>query len=162
MNFNIRKTRLEDMAGVMDAHRRSILELCSKDYRSDQIQAWANINYSKDIWQRNVESEFHYVVERENQIEGFCHARIHENGIGEIQGLYFTNKISGLGIGRKIFEHSMKHFYEHKCPRVQITGTKTAKGFYEKMGFRVIEESVIPIRGVDVECFRMELILSSV
>ncbi len=159
MNFNIRKTKLEDMAGVMDAHRRSILELCSKDYRPEQIQAWANVNYSKDIWQRNIELEFHYVIEREKQIEGFCHSRIHDDGTGEIKGLYFTKKISGLGLGRKVFELCMRHIYERNCPTVLITATKTAKGFYEKMGFRIVQEAVIPIRGIEVECFRMEMVL---
>ena len=43
MDYKIRKTKLEEMKSVEDAHRRSILEICSKDYTSDQIEKFAGV-----------------------------------------------------------------------------------------------------------------------
>ena len=46
----IRKAKLDDMKSVMRAHTLSIEEICSKDYTSEQIAKWADVNYSNDVW----------------------------------------------------------------------------------------------------------------
>lgn len=159
MHYSIRKARLEDMESVMKAHKLSIEQICSKDYSEFQISKWADVNYSTDVWVKSVTDELHYVVELEGSIQGFCHSKVHENGDGEIKGLYFTKAISGRGIGRELFELSMKNLIENHCSRVFIFATKTAKGFYQKMGFNEIEALTINVRGADLECFRMEKLL---
>lgn len=60
---------------------------------------------------------------------------------------------------KEAFNLSMDHLIEKKCPRVFITATKTAKGFYEKMGFTVTEPSNISIRGITLECYNMEKLI---
>lgn len=149
-NIIIRKSKIEDIEQVMDAHKRSIVELCSNDYNEEQIDCWSNVNYSHDIWSRSVNDEYHLVVEKNNKIEGFCHACVHEGAIGEIRGLYFTSEIAGLGYGRKIFKKSIDYLRDNDCNKVVITGTKTAKPFYEKMGFSCIEEKSLNIRGTNL------------
>ncbi len=159
MNYTIRKTQINDMTEVMRAHKLSIEKICSNDYTSEQISRWADLNYSDEICKMSVTEELHYVVEINNKIEGFCHSAIYPNGEGEIKGLYFTKQAAGNGIGKEVFNLSMKHFLEKKCSRIFITATKTAKGFYEKMGFTVTEPSLISIRGITLECYTMEKIL---
>ena len=155
MNYLIRRARLEDMQAVMRAHKLSIEEMCSKDYSPFQISKWADVNYQKEIWEKSVNSDLHYVIEVDGVIEGFCHSKVHENGDGEIKGLYFTKKLSGKGIGREVFDLSMKFLEENHCSQVFIFGTKTAKGFYERMGFKEVEPTIIHVRGADLECFKM-------
>lgn len=159
INYAIRKSRIADMADVMKAHKLSIEQVCAKDYSSEQVSKWANINYSEDIWKKSVTEELHYVIEINNKIEGFCHSAVHQNGEGEIKGLYFTKLAVGKGIGKEAFNLAMNHLIERKCPRVFITATKTAKGFYEKMGFTVTEPSNISIRGITLECYNMEKLI---
>ncbi|MCB9091396.1 MAG: GNAT family N-acetyltransferase [Halobacteriovoraceae bacterium] len=155
----IRKSKLEDLNEVMDAHRRSILELCSKDYDENQIKCWSSINYSSDIWECSVNKEFHLVLEKNNKIEGFCHACVHGNSVGEIKGLYFTKEIAGQGYGRKVIEKSLDYLKKYNCNKCIISGTKTAKPFYEKMGFNCIEDQTLNIRGADLTCYKMEMYL---
>lgn len=155
----IRNTLVEDMKAVMDAHRRSIIELCSKDYNDEQIKCWSTVKYSLDIWKCSVNDEFHLVVEKDGRIEGLCHACIHSEGVGEIKGLYFTKEIAGQGYGRKAFEQSLEFLKEGRCKKVIITGTKTARPFYEKMGFSCINERSLNIRGSDLICYSMEMYL---
>ena len=109
MNYIIRKTQIKDMDSVMDAHRRSIRELCINDYKQDQIDKWSDINYSQDIWSRSINDEYHTVVVVDGKIEGLCHAKVHGNNEGSIVGLYLTPVIHGLGIGREVFEMAMKY-----------------------------------------------------
>jgi hypothetical protein len=50
MQYVIRKAKLDDMKSVMRAHILSIEEICSKDYTSEQVAKWADVNYSNDVW----------------------------------------------------------------------------------------------------------------
>lgn len=153
--ITIRRSVREDMKAVMDAHRRSIVELCSKDYNDEQIKCWSSVNYNQDIWERSVNDEYHLVLEKDRRIEGFCHACIHPDGLGEIRGLYFTKEIAGQGYGRKVFEQSLEFLRVGGCKKIIITGTKTAKPFYEKMGFSCEKERTLNIRGTDLVCYDM-------
>lgn len=159
MKYKIRKSTLEDIYGVQEAHKRSIIEMCSGDYSREQIEKYADINYSKEIWEKSVTSEFLLVVEANDKIEGFCHAKININGEAHIVGLYLTKAIAGKGIGSEIFEMAMEYLKKYNPPKIYLTGTITAKGFYEKMGFLVVEKRQISIRGAMLDCFNMEKII---
>lgn len=153
----IRKAILQDKRSVEAAHIRSIREVCSKDYSADQIEKWSAIKYSDDIWHNTVNRDCCYLVVKGSVTYGFCHAKIHENNRGEIVGLYFTPEIIGQGLGRTVFDKCMTYLDEHLTKTIFIRGTKTARGFYEAMGFKVIESGTLQIRGAEIAYYYMEL-----
>lgn len=152
----LRKVERLDIEKVMECHRRSIREICVKDYSHDQIQKWSNINYSMDIWKNTVERDCCYVYERDDKILGFCHAMLRENEVGEIVGMYFVPEIQGLGLGRKIFNLCIDYLKENNVKKVIIHGTKTAKAFYESMGFNCLGKKEVNIRGAIIESYDFE------
>lgn len=156
MDYKIRKTKMEEMKAVEDAHRRSIKKICSKDYSPEQIEKFAAVKYTEDRWEHSINNDYHIVVEKDGVVEGMCHAKVHENGEGEIVGLYFTDKVIGRGIGRKVMEFAFEYMKEHKAKKFFLNGTITAKPFYEKMGFQVVEKKKASIRGTEIDCFLME------
>jgi len=156
MNIKIRKTNLEDMKAVEDAHRRSIQNICSKDYTSHEIEKFSAVKYSTDIWENSIHNDYHIVIERDGIIEGMCHAKMNDNRIGEIVGLYITDKVIGTGCGRKLTEMAFEYLLKFNPIKITLTGTKTAKPFYEKMGFKEIEEKIVDIRGAQLTCYQME------
>lgn len=159
MEIKIRKSTIEDMSAVMDAHRRSSLELCSKDYSNEQVSLWSDVKYNSEIWENSVNNEYHLVVEKDGKVEGLCHAKVDDKGNGHIVGLYFTPVIEGKGLGRKAFEMAIQYLKDKGAPKISIIGTITAKGFYEKMGFNVVSKSQIAVRGTVLDCFEMEMCL---
>ena len=156
MNYKIRKSKIADMRSVEDAHRRSILEICSKDYTADQIEKFSGVKYTSDIWDNSINNEYHIVVEVDGKIEGMCHAKLREDGDGEIVGLYFSKVISGQGIGREVVEMAFKYLEQFRLKKIVLTGTVTAKHFYKKMGFVEKVEKKINIRGAEITCYSME------
>jgi putative acetyltransferase len=160
MDYLIRKTSLEDMKSVEDAHRRSILQICSKDYSDEQIEKFSGVKYTSDIWANSINNEYHISIEVKDNIEGLCHAKIREDGDGEIVGLYFTEKVAGQGLGRKVVEMAFDYLYKYDPKRIVLTGTITAKPFYEKMGFVEVEKKQINCRGAILDCFKMEKLLN--
>jgi ribosomal protein S18 acetylase RimI-like enzyme len=89
-----------------------------------------------------------------------CHAKIREDGDGEIVGLYFTKEVAGKGLGREIVEMAFDYLNQYEPKKIVLTGTVTAKSFYEKMGFVETEEKKMNIRGAELTCFKMEKILN--
>jgi len=148
------------MNAVIDAHRRSIIEICSKDYTPEQITKFSEVTYSSDIWKNSVNNDYHVLIEVNGVVEGMCHAGIRKDGNGEILGLYFTKKIAGKGIGREVVEMAFNYLEQFNPPKIVLTGTITAKPFYEKMGFVVIGEEMSEIRGTQLQCFKMERVIS--
>jgi putative acetyltransferase len=159
MDYLIRRARINDMIEVMRAHRLSIKEICSKDYNPEQIEKWSDVKYTNEIWEDSVNKDIYYVIEVDGRIEGFCHSQVHANNVGEIKGLYFTKVVQGTGLGREVFELSMNNLRADGCKTFFIFATKTAKGFYEKMGFREVESLNIQVRGANLECYKMEMSL---
>ena len=155
----IRKSKLEDKQAVKDAHIRSIRQICSKDYTPAQIKAWAQPAYTDDVWVRAINQQLHQVVELNQIIEGFCHSTVHDDGTGEILGLYLTPEVSGLGVGRAIAEQGLDYIKSLTPSKVVVESTITAKGFYQALGFKVLHEICDhEIRGELVKCYRMELL----
>ncbi|MEM7600018.1 MAG: GNAT family N-acetyltransferase [Verrucomicrobiota bacterium] len=152
----IRKSEFEDMDQVVEAHIRSIREICSRDYSPQEIDAYSDVKYSHDVWEKSITQDFHLVVEVDGKVEGFAHAGIHPSNRGEIMGLYFTPAIAGRGIGREIFERMNVFFEDHDVNQVFLTSSKTAKGFYQKMGFSVVDQVIVNICGAGLECYYME------
>ncbi|WP_417334717.1 GNAT family N-acetyltransferase [Halobacteriovorax marinus] len=155
--IKIRKAKVEDMEAVNAAHRRSIKEVCSKDYTAEQIEKWSDVTYALERWKNTIENECCYILEQNNEIYGVCHSKIHDDNRGEIVGLYLTPEVIGKGLGRKIFEKCLSYVKDFKPALVFINGTITAKGFYEAMGFHAVEEKQINIRGADVKIHYMEM-----
>ncbi len=58
----IRRACHEDATNIINAHRRSIRELCSKDYSSDQITAWAGFNFQEEHWHKTMDRDFVWVI----------------------------------------------------------------------------------------------------
>jgi len=149
---------MEDKLAVKEAHIRSIREVCSKNYSSRQIEAWAQPPYSDEMWERALKTQYHQLVEVDGKIEGFCHATVHEDGTGEILGLYLTSKATGLGVGKEIALQALEYIRSHQPKKIIVESTLTAKGFYEKLGFKLDYEILDhKIRGEIIECFRMEM-----
>ena len=159
-NIIIRKATYEDKEQTNEVHRRYIREVCSKDYSSEQIRIWSDVNYSDEIWKRSLEQDIYYVLELDSKIEGFIHGKVHDNNTGEIMGLYFTPTILGKGYGRKSFELVMNEISRKKPQKVIISGTKTARAFYEAMGLKVKEIVQSNIRETVIETCEMELSFS--
>ncbi len=138
----------------------SIRQICSKDYRLDQIEAWSAFQYNYERWASSIKTDHVLVVELDHRVEGFCHAVIHDDRVSEINGLYLSPKVAGRGFGRKLVAAALEHLKNQGSKRVVIKATKTAVGFYRHIGFTPSGlEQFHEIRAAKIECFPMEFTL---
>ena len=158
----IRRACHGDAANIINAHRRSIRELCAKDYSSDQIAAWSQFNFQEEHWRKTMDRDFVWVISNnQDNIFGFGHLKFHEKSEAEIAGLYFVPEVTGQGLGIKIFMLMLDQCRNKNICSIHLTATKTAKAFYEKVGFKQIgPQSNLKISGKDIECFKMQQTLT--
>lgn len=154
----IRRARHSDASDIITAHVRSIREICSKDYTSEQIEAWAGRYSNTGHWCDSMDRDYVWVIEHENKIQGFGHLALMDEFLGEVMGLYFTPELKGKGMGKKIFHIILEEAKSHALREVQLLSTLTARTFYERFGFEEIAGlSNLQMRGVDIPCVPMVL-----
>ncbi|MGZ3771944.1 MAG: GNAT family N-acetyltransferase [Bdellovibrio sp.] len=161
MNCEIRRAVHADAINIINAHRRSIREVCSKDYTAEQVAAWSGLNFKEDRWHQTMDQDLVWVIsDRQNHIFGFGHLQFLENNQAEIAGLYFVPEVIGDGNGKKIVQLMLQECQKRKIQLIKLFATKTARAFYEKVGFKQIgQDAEVKIGGKSIECFRMEMVL---
>ncbi len=158
MVYHIRRARHSDADGIIHAHRESIRRICSKDYTPREIEAWAGRKFRSPLWQDAIDRDFIWIIEHENIVQGFAHFAVMDTENGEVMGLYLTPEVCGKGLAKKLFTKIMEVATEQKLKKINLHATKTAKAFYERMGFlQTGSDTTIEMQGVPIPCFPMEL-----
>ncbi|MBY0416259.1 MAG: GNAT family N-acetyltransferase, partial [Bdellovibrionales bacterium] len=154
----IRRAKYTDATNMISAHRRSIREVCSKDYTPEQIAAWSGRNFQEEHWKKTMDSDHVWVIsDKEDNIYGFGHLKFNQISESEIAGLYFVPEVIGLGIGKTLIKIIFNECKKRSIQTVSLTATKTAKRFYQNAGFEQIGPSAsIKIGGLEIECFNMK------
>lgn len=175
--FQIRRAENADAAGVIAAHRKSIRELCAKDYTQAQIDAWAGRNFREDRWVDTFSKDHVWVIAGSNDlanashqtdsasathsicsIYGFGHLRFHSDSDAEVMGLYFVPEVTGLGFGKKLIQIMKDDCRSQSIQSLHLLSTRTARTFYENEGFLQFgDEKKIAMGDQFVECFQMQI-----
>ena len=163
----IRRAVIADGAGILAAHRESVREIASKDYSPEQVAAWiargmpAEEVLSDLMWQ--IANEWIWVVEVEGVVEGYMHLRAATEGAptnAYLHGLYLTPAVAGRGLGRRLMTLAEDEARTHKFDRMSLHASKSARQFYERLGFKDIGAEVNHVvDGVELPCFPMGRLL---
>ncbi len=151
----IRRARYLDASGIIQAHIKSIRDICSKDYNEQQIRAWSGIDFKESIWQELMTTNHIWVIDDGKTIHGFCDLKI-DGEEAEIKGLYLSPEISGRGYGKQMLNIVKKYCAKRNVTKIQLLSTITALNFYERQGFEKVGNlNKIKINNEEVECQNM-------
>ena len=153
--MNIRPALHSDASLIIQAHIRSIRELCARDYSPEQIAAWSGRDFKVARWCESMDRDHVWVVEGNGTICGFGHMSFPNPGEAYIAGLYFTPEAKGLGLGRKMVDLMLKRARENSVTSIKLDATKTALGFYLSMGFKILEKSFVRMADQQIDCVKM-------
>lgn len=141
MVVSVRQYQPGDEVAIAEVHRASILGTAARDYSAEQVAAWMqNIRPQRYTEARDNGNHF-WVLEDEGRVVGFS-----DWTPGRIEGFYVHPDYVGsnhdgkyTGMLFKAVEDDMLANSDTKL--CKITGTLTARRFYERMGFHVVAES---------------------
>ena len=150
-SITIRKGIREDLPEMLKLFTTTIDEVCKKDYNLQQLEAWKSGAENEERWMNVISSQHVLIAENRNQIMGFCtldKARYID--------LFFVHKdYQQKGIAAMLYHEIEKEALKHDTKQITADVSKTARPFFEKMGFHVIEEQTVHVKGIALTNYKM-------
>lgn len=154
--IKIRLFAAPDAEQVAQLFHETVREVNARDYSSAQVRAWAPDDVHFRDWAAVCASRFTYVAEEAGAIAGF--AELEPNG--HIDCFYCHKDYQRRGVGSQLYQAIEAKALELLISRLFVEVSTTAKPFFQRMGFALIEEQTAPCRGETFINFAMEKTLS--
>lgn len=152
--MKIRTFKTGDARPLANLFYSTIHHVNKPDYNLEQLNAWAPPLETWDMkkWESSFSNKTVFIVDDNGKYAGF--GELEENG--HIDRFYINKDYVGLGVGTLIYEQIEAKAYSLKLSRLFVEASLTAKPFFEKMGFNLINEQTVLRNGIELKNFVME------
>ncbi|BDZ48345.1 acyltransferase [Frondihabitans sucicola] len=140
-----------DAEPTLDVFRRAIRETAARDYSPEQIAAWSSDDSDRREWAARRAAADTVVAVDEGRVVAF----IDVDGLGYIDMLFVDPAFGGRGIAAALLEVVTEAASTAGAESLTTHASLTARGFFERAGFVVVEEQRPVIRGVELTNFVM-------
>ncbi|ATN06331.1 GNAT family N-acetyltransferase [Chryseobacterium indologenes] len=148
----IRKGNENDLAEMKQLFAETITSICKDDYPEEQLEAWRSGAENNERWLKVIHEQFVLVAISEHTIVGFA-TLDQENYLD----LFFVHKnYQHQGIASQLYEQIENAARKQTERYIRSDVSKTAKSFFEKLGFYVLKEQIAPIKGIALTNFKMQ------
>ena len=148
----VRPYRPRDLSGLMVLFRDSVHHIARRDYTPEQLSAWAPPDLDRDAWAKRIEANYALVAEEKGVPIGF--AELTEGG--HLDMLFVAPDRQRRGIARALLRAIEAQAVHWGKRHLTTDASRTARPFFLKAGFRLVEAQEVQRRGVPIQNFRME------
>lgn len=148
----IRKGNINDLTEMRKLFTDTITSVCKNDYNSDQLKAWKSGAENEERWLQVMNRQFVIIAKINGQMAGFCTL---DQG-NYIDFLFVHKDFQQQGVARKMYTFIEQEATLRKEKILASDVSKTARSFFEKMGFKVIREQTVNLKGIDITNYKME------
>lgn len=140
----IRDFAIGDEPDLYAVFHSAIHEVACADYTQEQVNAWAPQDLDPERWAERMRSISPFVAEIDNKIVGYADVQ----PSGYIDHFFVSGSAGRRGVGGALMQRI------HETAKALGTGeltahvSRTAQPFFEKFGFRVVEQRDLEIQGV--------------
>ena len=149
--MNIRRFEPSDFDQIAQLFHDTIRTVNLGDYTEEQVQAWAPDDLYFRDWQSRSSEKYTLVAETDGIIAGFAELEDDEH----IDCFYCHKDFQGKGVGKSLYNGIESEAQKRNLSRMYVEASITAKPFFLKMGFSVIEKQKVTTRGAKFTNFRM-------
>ena len=149
--MTIRKGHIDDLAELQQLLVDTVFNVCKVDYNSDQISVWTSSIENEKRWRDILTNQFVLVAQDRKKIVGFCTL---DNG-NYIDLLYIHQNYQRQGIARKLYADIEKEARRQRQTELTSDVSKTARPFFEIVGFKMLKEQSISLKGVELTNYKM-------
>jgi putative acetyltransferase len=141
-----------DLERITVLFNETVRNVNSRDYTPAQIEAWSPQPPDYAHWQRRLAALNVWVALRDGEILGFCGL----SASGYLHFLYVDHGVQRTGIARSLFQKVETEIREQGVGRVITDSSITARPFFERMGFVMVREQSVQVRGMTFRNYAME------
>lgn len=145
----IRKYKECDCKEIAELFYNTVHTINAKDYTKEQLDVWATGNVDLDEWNKSFLAHFTVVAIENEIITGF--GDIAQNGY--LDRLYVHKDYQNMGVARAIcdvLENAVN------ADKIITHASITAKGFFEKRGYKVVKEQSVERKEILLTNYVME------
>lgn len=152
MTLQLRPYRDDDLESLARTFTSSVHELARPFYDDVQRAAWAPEHADLDEWRARLAKTNVLVADEDGALAGF----IGYGADGYVALLYTATSAARKGVASKLYAHVESKWRAAGVRRAYSEVSLAARPFFERQGFRVIEEERVERRGAIFRRFRME------
>ena len=153
----VRKYKPEDSQDLADIYYNTIHLINIQHYTDEQIKVWApDTSLESSEWAKKFEKTKPLVAMIGEIIVGFVEFEPN----GHIDCFYCHHNYIGCGVGSILMKSVYEIAIQKEIKRIFAEVSITARPFFEKQGFTVIEEQTVVLHGVKLINYKMEKYLA--
>ncbi|MGD2082193.1 MAG: GNAT family N-acetyltransferase [Chromatiales bacterium] len=134
MEVRVRGARASDAPAVSRLYYETVHRVNSRDYRPDQIAAWAPRVHPAEFWVRRWRRYRVLVAEVGGQVAGFAEL----GDEGHIACFYVHHAWQGRGVGSALMGRLVSESRRRGTAQLLADASLTAAPFFHRMGFRIL------------------------
>ncbi|MDN3691586.1 GNAT family N-acetyltransferase [Chryseobacterium tructae] len=151
-SLTIREGRKQDLPEMLLLFQDTITTVCKDDYTPYQLEAWKSGAENRERWLNVMKEQYILIAEIENKMVGFCTL-----DQGNYIDLLFVHKdYQHQGIASQLYQLIEKKALQQQQKFLTADVSKTAKYFFERLNFKVIQKQIVNVKGVDLTNYKME------
>lgn len=148
MTVLVRPWSPHDVEAMITLFRDSVRVVARRDYTQAQVTAWAPDDIDRGEWLARSAARRCWVAECGGELVGFADLEAD----GHMGMMYVHPAHQGQGIASAL----LARIEAAGLPRLHTEASLTARPFFERRGFRVVQAQTVFVRGQDFVNFRME------
>ncbi|WP_213003796.1 GNAT family N-acetyltransferase [Winogradskya consettensis] len=154
-NLVIRRYATADAADTLRVFRAAVHGIASRDYTSEQIEAWAPPSLDEARWQERRSAANTYVACLDAAVVGF--SDFIDDGLLDM--LFVHPDAGGRGVARALVTRILREAAAAGHQGLYVHASLTAKPAFERFGFAVDATRMAEIRGQRLQNFDMSITL---
>lgn len=174
--MKIRAYHLGEEHQIWQLFYQTIHGINVQDYTQKQLNAWAPNYFDQQLWSKKLATLDTFVCVNSQQLHGCsdnmqCHSQEMESNSdilgysdlqndGYIDHFFCHQQHQGIGVGATLMAHIHSQAQCREITQLSADVSITARGFFEKHGFKVVKSQNILIRGQILSNFKMIKLLS--
>ena len=143
-----------DHSTIAEIFTSAIHEIASEVYSQEQCLAWSAREANYAYWEKRCELKRPFIAVTESEISGFLEL----DPDGHIDCAYINPKFKRQGIMTRLVQHAINTCFALGINRMHVEASICARPMLEQIGFTLISENMVVIKGVEILNYKMELI----
>ena len=131
IEIKIRTAVFDDIPNIVEMYRQTVFTVNAKDYSPTQIRVWADGAVNFPRWEAAIKDQYFVLAEIEGKLAGF--SSIAKDGY--LDFMYVSKDYQGCGVATLLLNEIERKAEEQNNPEIYSHVSKTAKGFFLKMGY---------------------------
>lgn len=147
----ITEAKQTDIKDITTLFYETIQEINSKDYPKDEIDDWSSWREDIDRWAEEIEKFYFIVAKIDNKIVGIASL----SADGYLDLLFVHKDFQRNGVAKNLLSEIEKKASEQQNDLIFSDVSITAKGFFEKYGFKVEKQQMKKSKEKELINFKM-------